>query len=69
MAHATVLLNEAVEALQVKADGVYVDCTFGRGGHSHLILEKLGECGRLIALDKDPSAVAAGRAIKDARFK
>jgi len=69
LAHATVLLNEAVEALHVKADGVYVDCTFGRGGHSRLILEKLGERGRLIALDKDPTAVAAGRAIGDARFR
>ncbi len=69
LAHATVLLNEAVEALQVKADGVYVDGTFGRGGHSRLILEKLGESGRLIALDKDPMAVAAGRAISDARFQ
>jgi 16S rRNA (cytosine1402-N4)-methyltransferase len=61
-------LNEAVEALQVRADGVYVDCTFGRGGHSRLIMEKLGERGRLVALDKDPAAVAAGRAIIDARF-
>jgi 16S rRNA (cytosine1402-N4)-methyltransferase len=69
LAHATVLLNEAVEALHVKADGVYVDCTFGRGGHSRLILERLGERGRLIALDKDPTAVAAGRAIGDARFQ
>lgn len=69
LVHATVLLNEAVEALQVKADGVYVDCTFGRGGHSRRILEKLGERGRLIALDKDPAAVAAGRAISDARFR
>ncbi|MBI5891516.1 MAG: 16S rRNA (cytosine(1402)-N(4))-methyltransferase RsmH [Nitrosomonadales bacterium] len=69
MAHATVLLNEAVEALQVKADGVYVDGTFGRGGHSRLILEKLGERGRLIALDKDPMAIAAGKAIADARFQ
>jgi 16S rRNA (cytosine1402-N4)-methyltransferase len=68
LAHATVLLNEAVEALHVKADGVYVDCTFGRGGHSRLILDRLGERGRLIALDKDPTAVAAGRAIGDARF-
>jgi 16S rRNA (cytosine1402-N4)-methyltransferase len=68
MAHATVLLNEAVEALHVKPDGVYVDCTFGRGGHSRLILDGLGERGRLIALDKDPTAVAAGRAIGDARF-
>jgi 16S rRNA (cytosine1402-N4)-methyltransferase len=69
LAHATVLLNEAVEALQVRADGTYVDCTFGRGGHSRLILEKLGERGSLIALDKDPTAIAAGHAIKDARFR
>ncbi len=66
--HTTVLLNEAVEALQVKPDGVYVDCTFGRGGHSRLILEKLGANGRLVALDKDPAAVAAGQAITDSRF-
>ena len=69
MAHETVLLNEAVEALQVKADGIYVDGTFGRGGHSRLILEKLGARGRLVALDKDPAAVAAGRAISDERFR
>jgi len=68
-AHATVLLHEAVEALQVKPDGVYVDGTFGRGGHSRLILEKLGENGKLIALDKDPTAVAAGKMIGDARFQ
>jgi len=69
LAHATVLLKEAVEALEIKPDGIYVDGTFGRGGHSRLILEKLGERGRLIALDKDPAAVAAGRAIKDGRFQ
>jgi 16S rRNA (cytosine1402-N4)-methyltransferase len=69
LVHATVLLNEAVEALQVKPEGVYVDGTFGRGGHSRLILEKLGERGKLIALDKDPMAVAAGQAIGDARFQ
>jgi len=69
LAHATVLLNEAVEALHVKTEGVYVDCTFGRGGHSRLILERLGEHGRLIALDKDPMAVAAARTIADARFR
>ncbi|MDD2701236.1 MAG: 16S rRNA (cytosine(1402)-N(4))-methyltransferase RsmH [Sideroxydans sp.] len=67
-AHATVLLNEAVDALQVKPDGIYVDGTFGRGGHSRLILQKLGVQGRLIALDKDPTAIAAGRAIEDVRF-
>ena len=68
LSHDTVLLHEAVEALQVKPDGVYVDGTFGRGGHSRLILEKLGKRGRLIALDKDPAAVAAGQAITDPRF-
>jgi 16S rRNA (cytosine1402-N4)-methyltransferase len=68
LVHATVLLNEAVEALQVKPDGIYVDGTFGRGGHSRLILQKLGERGRLIALDKDPAAIAAGKAFDDARF-
>jgi len=67
-AHATVLLNEAVDALQVQPDGIYVDGTFGRGGHSRLILQQLGAQGRLIALDKDPAAIAAGRAIEDARF-
>jgi 16S rRNA (cytosine1402-N4)-methyltransferase len=67
-AHATVLLNEAVAALQVRPDGIYVDGTFGRGGHSRLILQQLGEQGRLIALDKDPAAIAAGREIEDARF-
>ncbi len=69
LVHATVLLNEAVEALQVRADGIYVDCTFGRGGHSRLILGKLGERGRLIALDKDPAATVAGRAVNDVRFQ
>ena len=66
--HETVLLHEAIEALQIKPDGVYVDCTFGRGGHSQLILQKLSAMGRLIALDKDPAAVAVGRAITDPRF-
>jgi 16S rRNA (cytosine1402-N4)-methyltransferase len=67
--HETVLLREAVEALDIKADGVYVDCTFGRGGHSALILQKLGVHGRLIALDKDLTAVAHGRQLDDARFQ
>ena len=68
LSHDTVLLYEAVEALQVKPEGIYVDGTFGRGGHSRLILERLGVHGRLIALDKDPAAVAAGQAIVDPRF-
>jgi 16S rRNA (cytosine1402-N4)-methyltransferase len=68
LVHTTVLLNEAVEALAIRPDGLYVDCTFGRGGHSALILERLGNNGRLIALDKDPPAVAAGGKWRDARF-
>ncbi len=66
--HKTVLLHEAIEALQIKPDGIYVDGTFGRGGHSQLIMQKLGAMGRLIALDKDPAAVAAARIITDPRF-
>lgn len=66
--HVTVLLHEAVEALAIKPDGIYVDGTFGRGGHSRLILSRLGEQGRLIAFDKDPVAVLSGEAIKDKRF-
>jgi len=66
--HITVLLHEAVDALAIKPDGIYVDGTFGRGGHSRLILERLGENGKLIALDKDLDAVAAGQTIEDARF-
>ncbi|MDE2366353.1 MAG: 16S rRNA (cytosine(1402)-N(4))-methyltransferase RsmH [Betaproteobacteria bacterium] len=66
--HITVLLEEAVDALAVKPGGTYVDGTFGRGGHSRLILEHLGETGRLIALDRDPAALAAAHTIKDRRF-
>src|SRR3954453_3295273 len=66
--HTTVLLGDAVDALTVKPEGVYVDGTFGRGGHSRLILERLGKTGRLIALDMDPAAVDAARAIQDSRF-
>ena len=68
-AHRPVLLAEAVVALAVRPDGVYVDATFGRGGHSRAILERLGPAGRLIALDRDPQAVAAARAITDPRFR
>ena len=67
-AHVTVLLAEAVDALAIKADGVYVDATFGRGGHSRRILAQLGEAGRLYAFDRDPQAIAAGRALGDPRF-
>ncbi|HMM55459.1 MAG TPA: 16S rRNA (cytosine(1402)-N(4))-methyltransferase RsmH [Candidatus Desulfobacillus sp.] len=67
--HRSVLLEEAVDALAVKPGGIYVDATFGRGGHSRLILERLGEGGRLVALDRDMAAIAAGAAIADARLK
>ncbi|WP_153161994.1 16S rRNA (cytosine(1402)-N(4))-methyltransferase RsmH [Zoogloea sp. 1C4] len=67
--HITVLLKEAVEALAIKPDGVYVDGTFGRGGHSRAILAQLGPEGRLIAFDRDPQAIAAGEAIGDGRFE
>ena len=74
--HATVLLNEAVDALfgdvapgeDGAADGLYVDATFGRGGHSRLILSRLSAIGRLIAFDRDPEAVAAANSIADERF-
>ncbi len=66
--HVTVLLAEGVEALALAPDGVYVDATFGRGGHSRAILARLGEKGRLIALDRDPGAVAAGAAMEDRRL-
>ncbi len=69
LSHATVLLQEAVEALEIKSDGIYVDGTFGRGGHSRLILQQLGSHGRLIALDKDPLAIAAAQQITDVRFQ
>lgn len=66
--HTTVLLNEAVDALFTKPDGTYVDATFGRGGHSRLILSRLGPKGRLVAFDKDPDAIAEASRIPDARF-
>ena len=59
--HRPVLLDEVLEGLAVRADGIYMDGTFGRGGHSAVILEKLGEQGRLLAMDKDPQAVMAAR--------
>ena len=65
--HQTVLLKDAVEALCVKADGVYVDGTFGRGGHSRAILARLGSSGKLIALDRDAMAITAAMEIADPR--
>lgn len=67
--HITVLLNEAVEGLAVKPDGIYLDGTFGRGGHSRLILSKLSAKGRLIAIDRDLRALEEARKIDDPRFQ
>ena len=56
--HISVLLQESVDALNIKEDGVYVDCTAGGGGHSAAVLEHLGENGRMILIDRDPDAIA-----------
>jgi 16S rRNA (cytosine1402-N4)-methyltransferase len=66
--HTTVLLDEAVEALNIKPHGTYIDCTFGRGGHSKKILQHLGKNGRLFAIDRDLAAIETGRQISDSRF-
>ena len=66
--HRTVLLNEAITALQVNPDGHYIDATFGRGGHSRLLLSQLSALGRLTAFDKDLDAVAEAQSIEDPRF-
>ncbi|CAB1370247.1 16S rRNA (cytosine(1402)-N(4))-methyltransferase RsmH [Denitratisoma oestradiolicum] len=66
--HVSVLLAEAVEALALKPDGVYLDATFGRGGHSREILARLGQTGRLVSLDRDPMAISAGQDIDDPRL-
>ena len=66
--HTPVLLEETIAALGVRPDGTYVDCTFGRGGHSRAILAQLGRSGRLIALDRDPMAIAAAKEIADPRL-
>jgi 16S rRNA (cytosine1402-N4)-methyltransferase len=59
--HCTVLLNEAVEALHLQPDGHYIDATFGRGGHSGLIMSRLSPAGRLTVFDKDPQAIAVAQ--------
>lgn len=69
--HRTVLLDEAVDALNLegaRASGIYIDGTFGRGGHSRLLLSRLGPQGRLIAFDKDLQAIATAQQIDDPRF-
>jgi 16S rRNA (cytosine1402-N4)-methyltransferase len=66
--HIPVLADESIAALALRADGVYVDGTFGRGGHSQLILARLGPRGRLIAFDRDPEAARAASQIADSRL-
>jgi 16S rRNA (cytosine1402-N4)-methyltransferase len=66
--HTTVLLSEAIDSLLSKPDATYVDATFGRGGHSRLLLSRLGAQGRLVAFDKDLDAIAEAARIEDARF-
>jgi 16S rRNA (cytosine1402-N4)-methyltransferase len=66
--HLSVLLSEAIAALAVKPAGCYVDATFGRGGHSRAILQRLSGAGRLLALDRDPAAIEAGKEIVDPRL-
>lgn len=69
--HLSVLLQPSVEALKIDPLGIYIDATFGRGGHSRMILERLGAAGRLIAIDRDPQAVAHGEQLfsEDGRFR
>lgn len=68
--HFSVLLNESLDGLNIKPDGVYIDGTFGRGGHSRALLGRLGEKGRLIAIDQDPEAIEyANQHIQDSRFE
>ena len=59
--HVSVLLDESIDGLAIDPDGIYIDCTFGRGGHSGEILKKLGENGRLFAIDRDPTAIEASK--------
>ena len=66
--HTTVLLSEAVDALDLRPDGTYVDATFGRGGHTRLMLSKLSDKGRVIVFDKDPDAIAVAQQIQDPRL-
>ena len=68
--HTPVLLNEILQGLKIRSDGMYIDCTFGRGGHSRAILEQLDENGQLLAFDKDPDAIAAAgkQLLDDPRF-
>ncbi len=68
MQHVSVLLNESIAGLNIKPDGIYIDGTFGRGGHSRTILSQLGDQGRLYSIDRDPQAIAEAQTISDERF-
>src|SRR3990167_7662695 len=70
--HTSVLLRETIAGLAIKEGGIYVDATFGRGGHSQAILERLGPQGRLLAIDIDPEAIAVAKKapfLSDTRFE
>lgn len=67
-AHLPVMLDEVIEHLNIKKNGVYVDATFGRGGHAKAILKHLGADGRIVVIDKDPEAIAAAKKIHDERL-
>tara|TARA_B110000495_G_C22747940_1_gene438317 strand:+ start:255 stop:551 length:297 start_codon:yes stop_codon:yes gene_type:complete len=67
--HIPVLLKEAIIGLSIKKSGIYLDCTFGRGGHSREILKNLGLNGRLIAMDKDQAAIESAQKVNDTRFE
>nr|WP_213069411.1 16S rRNA (cytosine(1402)-N(4))-methyltransferase RsmH [Methylomicrobium album] len=72
MSHLPVMLEEALEQLAIKRQGIYLDCTFGRGGHSRAILQRLDTNGRLLAIDRDPDAIkseAAQHLLRDNRFQ
>ncbi|MUK90928.1 16S rRNA (cytosine(1402)-N(4))-methyltransferase RsmH [Aliivibrio fischeri] len=66
--HVSVLLHESIDGLAIKPDGIYIDGTFGRGGHSRQILSQLGENGRLYSIDRDPQAIAEAKTITDPKF-
>ncbi|QCI17624.1 16S rRNA (cytosine(1402)-N(4))-methyltransferase RsmH [Buchnera aphidicola (Acyrthosiphon lactucae)] len=66
--HIPVMKKELIQSLKIKKNGIYIDSTFGTGGHSNEILKKLGKDGKLYSIDRDPIAFSIGNAIKDSRF-